>query len=115
MFLSDYLLSLGYFVFIARDGLSGLKLAKEKHPDLILLDVQMPGMDGFEVVSNLRANKDTVDTPVIALTALAMPGDRERCISAGMNDYISKPIQLKNLTKMMDLYLQPRHRKIIKK
>jgi CheY-like chemotaxis protein len=65
----------------------------------------MPGMDGFEVVKKLREDEELGSIPVIALTALAMPGDRERCLAAGMTDYISKPIRLKELARMIESYL----------
>jgi CheY-like chemotaxis protein len=106
MLVDDYLQAHGHRVLIAKDGLSGLMMAKDEHADLILLDVQMPGMDGFEVIEKLRADASLKDIPVIALTALAMPGDRERCLAAGMNDYMSKPIRLKELTRMIEQYLQ---------
>jgi PAS domain S-box-containing protein len=104
--LSDYLRARGHRLSVARDGLNGLAMARADLPDLILLDVQMPGMDGFEVIEKMRADQTLKDTHVIALTALAMPGDRERCLAAGMNDYISKPIHLKKLARMIELHLQ---------
>jgi len=106
MLLDDYLQARGHRLSIARDGLHGLSMAKTECFDLILLDIQMPGMDGFEVVKNLRADKTLRDVPVIALTALAMPGDRERCLAAGMTDYIGKPVRLKELARMIERYLE---------
>jgi PAS domain S-box-containing protein len=106
MLLSDYLQTRGHRVAVACDGLTGAMMAKDEPPDLILLDIQMPGMDGFEVIKKLRADESLKNTPVIALTALAMPGDRERCLAAGMNDYMSKPIHLGELTKLLERHLQ---------
>lgn len=76
----------------AADGETGLEMASELLPDLILLDMSLPGMDGFEAVKRLKANEATAAVPVIALTAQAMKGDRERIIAAGCDDYIAKPI-----------------------
>jgi len=103
--ISDYLEMAGYDVLTAREGLSGIDQAKHTHPDLILMDVQIPGMDGLEATRHLRADPDFRTTPIIALTALAMPGDRERCLAAGANDYMSKPVSLKKLAQMIDEYL----------
>ena len=71
------------------------------HPNLILMDVQMPRMDGLEATRKLRSEPDFRYTPIIALTALAMPSDRERCLAAGMDEYISKPVNLKALVKII--------------
>jgi PAS domain S-box-containing protein len=106
MLVDDYLQAHGHRVLVARDGLSGLMMAEVEHPDLILLDIQMPGLDGFEVIAKLRADESLKNIPVIALTALAMSGDRERCLAAGMNDYMSKPIHLAELAQMIEQYLQ---------
>jgi PAS domain S-box-containing protein len=106
LLVKDYLQARGHRVLVARDGITGLKAASDNHPDLILLDIQMPGMDGFDVVEKLRANDLLKNTPVIALTALAMPGDRERCLAAGMNDYISKPIHLRRLAGIIESHLR---------
>jgi PAS domain S-box-containing protein len=99
LFVSDYLQSLGYSVFTAKDGSTGFAEAKSLHPDLILLDIQMPGMDGYEVTRQIREDPTLNRVPIIALTAFAMQGDRERCLKIGMDDYISKPIYLKELSK----------------
>ncbi len=106
MLVSDYLQGRGHHLLVARDGSSGLMMAEIERPDLILLDIQMPGMDGFEVIEKLRTDALFKDIPVIALTALAMPGDRERCLAAGMTDYISKPIHLKEMIRMIEFYLE---------
>ena len=100
MMIKDYLEISGYNVFTAQDGMDGLVQARHVKPDLILMDVQMPRMDGFETTLKLRSDPDFKDTPIIALTALAMPHDRERCLEAGMDEYISKPVNLKTLVKI---------------
>ena len=102
---TDYLQMAGYQVLSARDALTGMDLAKRTRPDLILMDVQLPGMDGLEATRRLRANPDFRTIPIIALTALAMPGDRERCLAAGVTDYVTKPISLKKLAAMIEDYL----------
>jgi PAS domain S-box-containing protein len=101
MMIKDYLEISGYNVFTAQDGMDGLVQARHVKPDLILMDVQMPRMDGFETTLKLRSDPDFKDTPIIALTALAMPHDRERCLEAGMDEYISKPVNLKTLVKII--------------
>lgn len=79
-------------VMSAPDGPAGLELADSEIPELILLDIQLPGMDGYEVARQLRARKHLADTPIIAVTSYAMPGDREDCLAAGCSGYIEKPI-----------------------
>jgi CheY-like chemotaxis protein len=80
-----------------KNGREAIDAAKIHMPDLILMDIQMPEIDGIEAISQIRLNPSLVNTPIIALTALAMPEDRERCLKAGANDYLSKPIKLKQL------------------
>jgi len=95
--LLDYLVANGYQVISARDGLQAVAQAQSDSPDLILMDIQMSGMDGIEAIQRIRADPKQASTPIIALTALVMPGDKERCLAAGANDYLSKPIGLKQL------------------
>lgn len=104
LFIQDHLESKGYHVTVARNGYEGLLFAKNIQPDVILMDIQMPGMDGFEATKRIRADATLKDVPIIALTALAMPGDREKCLKAGMNDYMSKPINLKELQTLLEAY-----------
>ena len=85
--------SAGHSVLGATDAEAGLTLAREEHPDLILMDIQLPGMDGLEATALLKRDKATRAIPVIALTALAMKGDEERIRAAGCDGYIAKPIR----------------------
>ena len=97
MKLSTFLLeSADYTVLAATNAEIGLALAREGHPDLILMDIQLPGMDGLQATALLKAGEDTRDIPVIALTALAMKGDEERILAAGCDGYIAKPLDYKN-------------------
>lgn len=93
----DYLETHGYQVIVAHDGVEVIQKAEAIQPDLILMDVQMPVMDGLEAIRQLRTDSRFAFTPIVALTALAMPGDRERCLEAGANEYMSKPASLKIL------------------
>ncbi len=108
MMMKDYLELAGYNIVTAQDGLEGIAQAKLTHPDLILMDVQMPRMNGLEATQKLRSEAEFKHTPIIALTALAMSSDRERCLAAGMDDYISKPINLKTLSKIIQHFLSNR-------
>ena len=111
MMLVDYLEISGFHMITAQDGIDGLTQAKLAHPDLILMDIQMPRMDGFETTMRLRSDLEFKDTPIIALTALAMPNDRQRCLDAGMNEYLSKPINLKTLSNTIKALLYNREAK----
>ena len=96
MKLATFLLeSVGYTVSSATDAEAGLTLARDEHPDLILMDIQLPGMDGLQATALLKADDATQAIPVIALTALAMKGDEERFRSAGCDGYIAKPLAYK--------------------
>ncbi|MCB0210201.1 MAG: GAF domain-containing protein [Anaerolineae bacterium] len=105
----DYLTATDHQVFVARNGLEATQKAQERHPDIILMDIQMPEMDGLEAIRYLRSVPDLMSIPVIALTALAMPGDRERCLAAGASDYLSKPVSLKQLIDVINVQLERRN------
>jgi two-component system cell cycle response regulator DivK len=97
MKLSTFLLeSADHEVIPAVNAETGLTLARESHPDLILMDIQLPGMDGLEATALLKADEATRHIPVIALTALAMKGDEQRILAAGCDGYIAKPLDYKN-------------------
>ncbi len=96
-----YLEILGYRLIIANNGLEAIALTKSEHPDLILMDIQMPVMDGIEAIQQIRQDSQFQNTPIIALTALAMNGDEERCLSAGATSYLSKPVKLKQLNELV--------------
>ena len=94
-----------YEVFEASDGVEALAQAREILPDLIILDLHMPGLDGFGVIQELRRDEHFATTPVMALTASAMQGDRERALAVGFTGYIAKPIRLSALrAKWNDCY-----------
>ncbi len=100
-----FLSSKGYRLEIARNGIEAISLAQAKHPDLILMDIQMPEMDGLEAMRQIRLDPSLAKVPIIALTALAMKGDQERCLAAGANDYLSKPVKLTQLVGAIDKLL----------
>lgn len=97
--------SAGYEVIEAVDGTSGYEAALNNQPDLILMDVNLPDIDGLEVTGRLRNTVEAVNTPIIALTANAMHGDRERCLTAGCNGYIPKPITKSELLNTISHFL----------
>jgi two-component system cell cycle response regulator DivK len=94
----------GYDIIEAVDGESGLAMVRELKPPLVLLDIGLPKMDGMEVVAHIKADAELRDIPVIAITASAMHGDRERFLAAGCDDYMSKPIQVLELIDKVNQY-----------
>ena len=108
MLLKDLLQHWGYEVHCAVDGCQALAWLGCHSTDLILLDIQLPGLDGFEIIRRIRANPVWCKIPVVATTALAMVGDRDRCLAAGMQDYISKPIDYDILAEILTKYTRPR-------
>jgi PAS domain S-box-containing protein len=104
--LTEYLLARGYRVIEARNGMEAIEQAGTERPAVIVMDIQMPGMDGLEAIRRIRADADLWTTPIIALTALAMPGDRERCLEAGANEYLSKPVSMKELVTAIETQVQ---------
>ncbi|MBD2463458.1 PAS domain S-box protein [Oscillatoria sp. FACHB-1407] len=103
---SNYLMSCGYQIVVATDGLEAVSLSVSEKPNLILMDIQIPKLDGLEAIRQIRSHSDLNNTPIIALTALAMPGDRERCIAVGANDYLTKPVRLRYLASRISELLQ---------
>lgn len=101
----DVLTSLDYDVIPANDGETGVQLAEKEKPDLILMDLSLPRMDGWQATGAIKAKPDLKHIPIIALTAHAMIGDRERALQAGCDDYLSKPIDLPELARKLTHYL----------
>ncbi len=97
--LTEYLPLRAYEIEVARNGHLALSSVAQRKPDLIIMDIQMPEMDGLQAIGHLRADPALADVPIIALTALAMPGDRERCLAAGADAYLRKPIRMEVLDK----------------
>ncbi|PYJ61905.1 MAG: two-component system response regulator [Verrucomicrobia bacterium] len=96
----------GYLVVIAEDGATGVTKAKSETPDLILMDMSLPVMDGWEATRQIKAVPETQHIPIIALTAHAMAGDEEKALAAGCNDYETKPVDLPKLLTKIDALLQ---------
>lgn len=99
---------LGYEVEEAEDGTKALDAVFDHPPDLVLLDLQMPGLDGHQVLARLKAEDRFVTLPVVALTASAMAGDREKALAAGFTSYLSKPVSLSILRATIRGLLQPK-------
>ncbi len=106
--LSKILGALGYAVLEAEDGRVAVELARLRRPDLILMDIQLPVMDGLAATRRLKDDPQTQTIPVLALTALAMAGDRERALAAGCDDYLAKPIMLEPLVAKLNEWLWAR-------
>jgi two-component system cell cycle response regulator DivK len=97
----------GHTVLSASDAEAGLALARSEHPHLILMDIQLPGMDGLEATGLLKGDASTSGIPVVALTALAMKGDEERIRAAGCDGYIGKPMRYKEFLTAVAAHLLP--------
>jgi CheY-like chemotaxis protein len=95
----------GYDVLIAVDGSEGVSQAQSERPDLVLMDMSLPGIDGWEATRRLKADADVGKTPIIALTAHAMEGDRQRALAAGCDDYETKPVDIERLVTKIDALL----------
>ena len=104
----DVLLFAGYDVISAQSGEQGVALARERVPDLVLMDLQLPAMDGTEALRILRADPLTREIPVVAVTAFAMKDDRERALDAGFDSYLEKPINVRAFPELVRGFL---HRK----
>lgn len=96
----------GYQVGVADTAEVGIDIAREHQPALILMDIQMPGMDGIEAMKILKADKATETIPIIAVTSLAMKGDREKLLAQGFSDYHAKPIDIKGLRQIVATYVR---------
>lgn len=106
--LSRRLARRGFTVSVAVDGRAGLEQARSLLPDLILLDISLPVMDGWEVARELKASDDTRKIPIVALTAHALAGDREKALEAGCDDYDSKPVDFVRLMGKIEAVLAKR-------
>ena len=103
--ITDVLTSLHYEVLVAEDGEEGVAMAVTHIPDLILMDLSLPKMDGWTASTQIKAEPSLVHIPIIALTAHAMVGDREKALQAGCDDYISKPMDLRELSSKLAHFL----------
>jgi PAS domain S-box-containing protein len=103
--LSSYLEAKGYQMIFAKDGEEAIALVKDRYPDIVLMDIQMPKIDGLEAIKQIRSDPRFATLPIIAITALAMTGDREKCLEAGANEYLSKPIKLKQLALLVEKFV----------
>ena len=104
---ATFLLELAdHTVLAAIDAEAGLTVAREEHPDLILMDIQLPGMDGLEATGILKRDETTRDIPIIALTSLAMKGDEERIRAAGCDGYIAKPLAYRDFLTVISALLE---------
>jgi CheY-like chemotaxis protein len=99
------LVSFGHTAYAACDGEAGLEMAAREKPDLIVCDVHLPKLDGFGVVSRLKSDPELRSIPVVAVTALAMVGDRDRVLAGGFNGYLSKPINPETFEQQIGVYL----------
>lgn len=105
-YLVDFILkNAGYTVLRAKDGLEGIEKAEQSRPDLILLDIQLPLMDGYEVARKLRSKSQLAKLPIVALSSYAMAGDRQKALAAGCNGYIEKPINPSTFLAELNQYL----------
>ena len=103
--LSRRLAKRGYEVALALDGLQGIEMARRDSPDLILMDMSLPGVDGWEITRRMRADAGLRRIPIIALTAHAMAGDREKALEAGCDDYDTKPVEFARLLAKVEALL----------
>ena len=106
--LSRRLVRNGYEVFLAMDGQQGVDMALSERPDLILMDMSLPVIDGWEATRRIKANDATRRIPVIALTAHAMAGDREKAMEVGCDDYDTKPVEISRLVGKIAALLKPK-------
>lgn len=105
LFVRRVIESMGHEMMEAETGHESLLVVEERTPDLILMDINIPGMDGLETASKFKADSRWTHIPIIALTANAMKGDRERCLAAGCNGYLQKPIGVTDLRREVQYYM----------
>lgn len=96
----------GFQVIEARNGLMGVELAIKEKPDLIIMDIQLPDIDGLEAAQRIRVSKDNGEVPIIALTSYAMAGDRQKAVDAGCNGYIEKPIDPEKIVAQINKFFK---------
>jgi CheY-like chemotaxis protein len=96
----------GYSVLVAVDGQAGITMAQDEHPDVILMDLNLPDVDGWEATKRIKASPQTASIPIIALTAHAVVGDEQRALQAGCNDYHSKPVEFTRLVGQIESLLK---------
>lgn len=97
----------GYRVIEARDGEEGVKRAKDQHPNLILMDISIPKIDGWEATQRLKADETTRDIPIIALTAHALEEDRQKALQAGCDGYLAKPVEPRRVVQEVERFVGP--------
>jgi len=106
LLVSRVLTAEGHEVLEAADGVAGLRIAQERAPDLILIDINLPEMDGYEVTARMREMPALADVPIVALTANVLRGDRERSLRAGCDGYIPKPLDVDMLPQQVETFLR---------
>ncbi|HWP56553.1 MAG TPA: response regulator [Candidatus Acidoferrales bacterium] len=99
---------LGYEVVVATDGLEAVKKAAEERPDIVVMDILLPKMNGFQALKMIRDNPQTRSIPLLAATAMALPGDKQRCLAAGFDGYIAKPFTHNQLGRMLKKLIERR-------
>lgn len=102
--MQDLLTSAGYDVIIAVNGRDGVAKASTEQPDLILMDIQLPGLDGYEATRQIKSRSDLSETPIIAVTSYALSDDRKKAIDAGCDDYVAKPVSPRDLLAKVRSY-----------
>lgn len=102
----SYLESINLKVYSSESGPKAMEILSETGIDIILMDMMMPGMDGYETIKKIKDNPGTKNIPIISVTAKAMKGDREKCIEAGASEYVAKPVEMHELLKKMIMFLE---------
>ena len=105
--LNDLLEYHGYSLLLSREGAAALDITRQHRPDLILMDIQLPDISGTEAARRLKADEQTREIPIIAVTAFALGSDRARVLASGCDDYISKPFNITELLKLVERYIGP--------